>query len=120
MLGDSLAFGWGVPVEKTSSKQLEQMLINAGHDVEVINTGVGNYNTEMEVAYFLERGPSSSRTTWCSTTSLTTPSPRRATAPISLAPFAGVRVFRLARGHGAAHGEHRGEEGLEDLLRLAL
>ena len=56
MLGDSLAFGWGVPVEKTSSKQLEQMLINAGHDVEVINTGVGNYNTEMEVAYFLERG----------------------------------------------------------------
>ncbi len=56
MLGDSLAFGWGVPVEKTSSKQLEQMLSKAGHDVEVINTGVGNYNTEMQVAYFLERG----------------------------------------------------------------
>lgn len=56
MLGDSLAFGWGVPVDKTYSKRLEDMLRQAGHDVEVINTGVGNYNTEMEVAYFLERG----------------------------------------------------------------
>jgi len=56
MLGDSLTFGWGVPAERTHSKLLEQMLWQAGHDVEVINTGVGNYNTEMEVAYFLERG----------------------------------------------------------------
>src|SRR4051812_38221913 len=56
MLGDSLAFGWGVQAEQTSSKRLEKMLLDAGHDVEVINTGVGNYNTEMEVAYFLERG----------------------------------------------------------------
>jgi lysophospholipase L1-like esterase len=56
MLGDSLAFGWGVPQDKTSSKLLEQRLLEAGHDAEVINTGVGNYNTEMEVAYFLERG----------------------------------------------------------------
>jgi lysophospholipase L1-like esterase len=58
MLGDSLTFGWGVPAERTHSKRLEQMLWQAGHDVEVINTGVGNYNTEMEVAYFLERGAS--------------------------------------------------------------
>ena len=56
MLGDSLAFGWGVPGDKTSSKRLEHKLLEAGHDVEVINTGVGNYNTEMEVAWFLERG----------------------------------------------------------------
>ena len=56
MLGDSLAFGWGVPAERTSSKRLEALLREAGHDVEVINTGVGNYNTEMQVAYFLERG----------------------------------------------------------------
>ncbi len=56
MLGDSLAFGWGVPVDKTYSKRLEHRLRESGHDVEVINTGVGNYNTEMEVAYFLERG----------------------------------------------------------------
>jgi hypothetical protein len=56
MLGDSLTFGWGVPGDKTYSKRLEQMLRAAGHEVEVINTGVGNYNTEMEVAYFFERG----------------------------------------------------------------
>jgi lysophospholipase L1-like esterase len=56
MLGDSLTFGWGVPAERTYAKRLEQMLRQAGHDVEVINAGVGNYNTEMQVAYFLERG----------------------------------------------------------------
>lgn len=56
MLGDSLAFGWGVPVERTYSKRLEELLRAAGHDVEVINSGVGNYNTEQEVAWFLERG----------------------------------------------------------------
>ena len=56
MLGDSLTFGWGVPGERTWSKRLEEKLRAAGRDVEVINTGVGNYNTEMQVAYFLERG----------------------------------------------------------------
>jgi lysophospholipase L1-like esterase len=56
MLGDSLTFGWGVPEEKTYSKRLEGMLARAGHRVEVINTGVGNYNTSMEVEYFLDRG----------------------------------------------------------------
>lgn len=56
MLGDSLTFGWGVPAERTYAKRLEQLLQQAGHDAEVINAGVGNYNTEMEVAYFLERG----------------------------------------------------------------
>jgi hypothetical protein len=56
MLGDSLAFGWGVPGERTYSKRLEALLRHAGHDAEVINTGVGNYNTEMQVAYFFEHG----------------------------------------------------------------
>ena len=56
MLGDSLTFGWGVEGNETYSKVLEGMLAKAGYDAEVINTGVGNYNTEMEVAYFLERG----------------------------------------------------------------
>lgn len=56
MLGDSLAFGWGVPGERTYSKRLEALLRHAGYDAEVINTGVGNYNTEMQVAYFFERG----------------------------------------------------------------
>lgn len=56
MLGDSLTLGWGVEGNETYSKVVEDMLRNSGRDVEVINTGVGNYNTEMEVAYFLERG----------------------------------------------------------------
>lgn len=56
MLGDSLTFGWGVPLEKTYSKVLEAKLLAAGHKVEVINAGVGNYNTSMEVEYFLQRG----------------------------------------------------------------
>jgi lysophospholipase L1-like esterase len=56
MLGDSLTFGWGVEGDETYSKRLEAKLRASGRDVEVINTGVGNYNTEMEVAYFLERG----------------------------------------------------------------
>jgi hypothetical protein len=58
MLGDSLVFGWGVDFESTSSKVLEREL-NAGRpqpNVEVINTGVGNYNTSMEVQYFLNEG----------------------------------------------------------------
>lgn len=56
MLGDSLTFGWGIPAERTYSKRLETLLREAGHAVEVINAGVGNYNTAMEVEYFLERG----------------------------------------------------------------
>ena len=58
MLGNSLTFGWGVKIEDTPSKLLETMLNRNGGDkrYEVINAGVGNYNTRMEVAYFLERG----------------------------------------------------------------
>jgi lysophospholipase L1-like esterase len=59
MLGDSLTFGWGVKEEDTPSRQLETVLNSAatgGRKYEVINTGVGNYNTQMEVAYFLTNG----------------------------------------------------------------
>ena len=58
MLGDSLTFGWGVRIEDTPSKMLEEML-NKGAPApryEVINTGVGNYNTVQEVTYFLNKG----------------------------------------------------------------
>lgn len=57
MLGDSIVFGWGVDQSKTMSVELARDL--AGSDfgpVEVINTGVGNYNTAMEVEYFLKSG----------------------------------------------------------------
>ncbi|WP_198010811.1 SGNH/GDSL hydrolase family protein [Kaistia granuli] len=58
MLGDSLTFGWGVKAEDTPAKLIETQL-NEGQKEprdEVINTGVGNYNTTMEIAYFLDRG----------------------------------------------------------------
>jgi lysophospholipase L1-like esterase len=60
-LGDSTTFGWGAHQDKTWPKLLEQKL-NANppaggpQHFEVINSGVGNYNTAQEVAYFKERG----------------------------------------------------------------
>lgn len=60
VLGDSTTFGWGVPFEHTYSKLLEKTL-NAKppgarwQRFEVINTGIGNYNTAQEVAAFKER-----------------------------------------------------------------
>ena len=56
MLGDSLTVGWGVPIEQTFSKRIEKLFANDGIEAEVINTGVGNYNTIQEVEYFLTEG----------------------------------------------------------------
>jgi lysophospholipase L1-like esterase len=56
MLGDSLTVGWGVPVEDTFAKRIERMYAAAGIDAEVINFGVGNYNTVQEVQAFLTTG----------------------------------------------------------------
>lgn len=58
MLGDSLTFGWGVSYEETVSKYLEKLLNESAKDksFEVINTGVGNTNTEMQVSYFQTSG----------------------------------------------------------------
>lgn len=60
MLGDSLTFGWGVKSEDTPSKLLEYELNkkhrNGGKDYEVINSGVGNYNTSQELIYFKSKG----------------------------------------------------------------
>ncbi len=60
-LGDSTTFGWGAHQDKTYPKLLEQKLnekppAGCPHHFEVINTGVGNYNTVQEVTYFKERG----------------------------------------------------------------
>ena len=55
MVGDSLIFGWGVPVEDTVSERLERALNAAQVNTEVLNTGIGNTNTSMQVAAFLER-----------------------------------------------------------------
>ena len=57
MLGDSVTFGWGVPAGETMSNVLERELTTRGAGpVEVINAGVGNYNTAMEVGYFFHSG----------------------------------------------------------------
>src|SRR5262245_16718231 len=53
MLGDSVTEGWGVPLADTFSKRVERMFLDTGVKAEVINTGVGNYNTIMEVEAFL-------------------------------------------------------------------
>jgi hypothetical protein len=57
MLGDSTTFGWGVPVEETVAKILEGQLNKtqvAGYSrFEVLNAGVGNYNTVQEVTHYL-------------------------------------------------------------------
>jgi lysophospholipase L1-like esterase len=55
MLGDSLTVGWGVPYESTFSKHLEWLYAKDGIKAEVINTGVGNWNTIQEVEYFLTK-----------------------------------------------------------------
>jgi hypothetical protein len=56
MLGDSFTEGWGVPLEQTFSKRIEGLYAERGVPAEVINTGVGNYNTIMEVSQFLNEG----------------------------------------------------------------
>jgi lysophospholipase L1-like esterase len=57
MLGDSTTLGWGVPAEQTVAKILEEKLNRSGMSgnsrFEVINAGVGNYNTVQEVAHYL-------------------------------------------------------------------
>jgi hypothetical protein len=55
MLGDSFILGWGVPSDQTVSARLTGMFRDAGMPVDVMNTGVGNYNTVMEVEAFLAR-----------------------------------------------------------------
>ncbi len=60
ILGDSTTLGWGVPLEKSVPKILESELNRAGlpgyERAEVINAGVGNYNTVQEVTYYQTQG----------------------------------------------------------------
>jgi lysophospholipase L1-like esterase len=55
MIGDSLVFGWGTKQEETVSARLQAAWRAAGRDIEVINAGDGNYDTIMEVEFFLKR-----------------------------------------------------------------
>jgi lysophospholipase L1-like esterase len=54
-LGDSLTLGWGVEKEETFEHLLEREL-DAISPAEIINLGIGNYNTTQEVNLFLDKG----------------------------------------------------------------
>jgi lysophospholipase L1-like esterase len=56
MLGDSFTVGWGAKFDETFSKRIERLYADRGIQAEVINTGVGNYNTIQEVEYYLTEG----------------------------------------------------------------
>ncbi len=58
-IGDSITFGNFMPLEKTYSKQLESLFERDRENtrnVEVLNLGVGGYDTLNEVAFFEEVG----------------------------------------------------------------
>ena len=53
-LGDSTTVGWGVPLAGAAPKILERELNAAGRGrFEVLNAGVGNYDTVQEVEHYL-------------------------------------------------------------------
>jgi lysophospholipase L1-like esterase len=54
-LGDSLTLGWGVEKEQTFEHVLEQRL-NEASPTEILNLGVGNYNTTQEVHLLVDKG----------------------------------------------------------------
>lgn len=54
-IGDSLTFGWGAEREDTFEYLLEERLTRT-HDAEILNFGIGNYNTVQEVNLFEEKG----------------------------------------------------------------
>lgn len=54
-LGDSITFGWGVEQNETFESILETEL-NKLYPTEILNFGIGNYNTEQEINLFLEKG----------------------------------------------------------------
>jgi lysophospholipase L1-like esterase len=54
-LGDSLTLGWGVEKEQTFEQLLESDL-NEVSPTEILNLGVGNYNTTQAVNLFVDKG----------------------------------------------------------------
>jgi lysophospholipase L1-like esterase len=52
VLGGSITLGWGVREEDVLTSRLQRMFADAGQKVEVLNAGVGNYNSERYVELF--------------------------------------------------------------------
>ena len=55
-VGDSIAMGWGVAEQDTFSSQVIAALRAQGRKVDGYNLGVGNYNTQQELALFRDVG----------------------------------------------------------------
>jgi lysophospholipase L1-like esterase len=55
-VGDSITMGWGVAEKETFTHQVIAGLVKAGRKVDGFNLGVGNYNTQQELALFREVG----------------------------------------------------------------
>ena len=57
VLGDSVTFGWGVAAEDTFCAQLGPLLAEGGKaPVRVLNSGVGGWNTDQELAFLRKHG----------------------------------------------------------------
>lgn len=54
-LGSSVTLGWGVPEEQTITARLQAALNQQGHNVQVLNAGIGNYNTQRYVELFFTK-----------------------------------------------------------------
>jgi len=54
-LGSSVTLGWGVTENETVTYRLENLFLNDGKIVEVLNGGIGNYNTVRYTELFKRR-----------------------------------------------------------------
>jgi lysophospholipase L1-like esterase len=59
VIGDSLTLGWGVHDQETYAARLEQLLRRRfpGRDLDVVNLGIGGYNTRQEVTFLARYVP---------------------------------------------------------------
>ena len=99
-LGSSITLGWGVAEEETLTERLVDMFDAEGKPTEVLNAGVGNYNSVRYVEQFLTRlthlvpHPSDEV---CSSRPIR---PRRSRSDVSMSALTVVRVIRRSRGLG--------------------
>lgn len=54
-LGSSITLGWGVPENETMTALIEEKFRKDGIEVQVLNAGIGNYNTARYAELFLTR-----------------------------------------------------------------
>lgn len=54
-IGSSITLGWGVDEDKTMTSLLQSRFYEHGKSVEVLNAGIGNYNTVRYVELFLTK-----------------------------------------------------------------